>query len=191
MLKELVANNRSCRGFDPIRAVTEEELKGFADLARVCPCGSNQQALRFRPVFRPEEARAVQKLTRWGAALPELHLPFAGQEAPAFIVICADPAAVKSRAALGIDTGIAAQTMALAATEAGLASLMILNYDKAGVKEALALPEEMDPVLVMAFGKSMETTVLDEMAPGGSVKYYRDAEGRHHVPKRRLEDVLI
>ena len=191
MLKELVVKNRSCRGFDPGRAVTEEELKGFVDLARLCPSGANLQALRYRPVFRPEEAAAVQSLTRWGAALPELHLPFAGQEAPAFIVICADTALAKNPAALGVDIGIAAQTMALAATEAGLASLMILNYDKSGVKETLALPEGMETVLVMAFGRSLETAVLDEAQPGESVKYYRDAQGRHHVPKRRLQDVLI
>jgi hypothetical protein len=31
--------------------------------------------------------------------------------------------------------------------------------------------------------------VLEEAAPGGSVKYWRDESGTHHVPKRPLDEI--
>ena len=42
-----------------------------------------------------------------------------------------------------------------------------------------------------ALGQPKETVVLEEALPGGSIKYWRDDQGVHHVPKRRLEDIII
>ena len=81
--------------------------------------------------------------------------------------------------------------LALAAAEAGYACLMIESFDKKGVAEALSLQPNQVPALCMAFGVSAETAVLEDVAKDGSTKYYRDAQGIHHVPKRRLEDVLL
>ncbi len=189
-LKELVLQTRSCRGYDRSRKVTREELLRFVDLARQCAASMNLQPLRYR-LATGEEAAAVQELTRWGRALPQLNLPFPGQEAPAFVVLCVDEGIAKNPNAHGVDIGIAAQTMALAATEAGLASLMIESFDLEGVAKALSLPEGCLPKLVMAFGKSAERAVVEDMPEGGSNRYYRDAQGVHHVPKRRLCDVVI
>jgi len=33
--------------------------------------------------------------------------------------------------------------------------------------------------------------VLDLLAPGGSVKYWREPDGTHHVPKRGLEELIL
>ncbi len=191
MLKDLVLKNRSCRGYNRSRPVTRKELTEFVDLARICPAKGNHQALRYRIVTDEAETSAVQKLTRWGMALPQLHLPYPGQEAPAFIVLCLDTGIAKHPADYGVDVGIAAQTMALAAAEAGYACLMIESFDKKGVAEALSLQPNQVPALCMAFGVSAETAVLEDVAKDGSTKYYRDAQGIHHVPKRRLEDVLL
>ena len=83
MFKDLVLANRSYRGFDRTRPVSREELLSFIDLARQTPSGGNLQPLRYRLVTDVRETAAVQALSRWGAALPELHLPFPGTEAPA------------------------------------------------------------------------------------------------------------
>ena len=191
MFKDLVLANRSYRGFDRTRPVSREELLSFIDLARQTPSGGNLQPLRYRMVTDARETAAVQALSRWGAALPELHLPFPGTEAPAFVLLCADKNVVKDAAACGPDVGIAAQTLLLAAAEQGLGGLMIQNFDKAKTAEALKLPENLLPALLIAVGKPCEKVVLEEAEAGQSLKYYRDAEGAHHVPKRRLEDVVI
>jgi hypothetical protein len=33
--------------------------------------------------------------------------------------------------------------------------------------------------------------VLEDVDPEGDTKYYRDAEGVHHVPKRSLEEMIL
>jgi hypothetical protein len=45
--------------------------------------------------------------------------------------------------------------------------------------------------LVLALGKPKETVVLDEVGPDGNIKYWRDSDGVHHVPKRKLEDIIV
>jgi hypothetical protein len=46
-------------------------------------------------------------------------------------------------------------------------------------------------LLVLALGKPKETVVVETVGPEGDVKYWRDADGVHHVPKRKLEDIIV
>ena len=42
----------------------------------------------------------------------------------------------------------------------------------------------------MAFGYPAETVIIEDMKDG-DVKYYRDEEDRHIVPKRTLDELII
>jgi len=33
--------------------------------------------------------------------------------------------------------------------------------------------------------------VIEELAPGGDIRYWRDEQGVHHVPKRPLEELIL
>ena len=134
MIRDLVTASRSYRGFDPSRKVTREELTEFVECARLTPSGANRQPLRYYLAWEKEQTEKIQPLTRWGAALPERHLPDADKLPPAFIVICAETLWAPNPAACQKEVGIAAQTILLAATEAGLGGLMIANFQA----EALA-----------------------------------------------------
>ena len=46
-------------------------------------------------------------------------------------------------------------------------------------------------LLILALGKPKETVVLEEVGPDGNIRYYRDAEGVHHVPKRSLDELIL
>ncbi len=191
MLKELILKNRSCRGYAQTPRPTAEELRELADCARLCASASNRQPLRCRLVGDPAECAALQVHTRWGGALKELHLPYPGTEATAFLVLCYDSASAKDSPMLRIDTGIAAQTILLRATEMGYSGLMIAAFEADGVKNALGLPEGFEPVLVIALGKGAEKIVLEERAEDEGRAYWRDADGVHHVPKVPLEKFII
>lgn len=191
MIRDLVTASRSYRGFDPSRKVTREELTEFVECARLTPSGANRQPLRYYLAWEKEQTENIQPLTRWGAALPERHLPDADKLPPAFIVICAETLWAPNPAACQKEVGIAAQTILLAATEAGLGGLMIANFQADALARALELPEHLVPQLVLAIGRPAEKVVLTEAEPGGSLNYYRDEQDVHYVPKRPLRDLLI
>ena len=46
-------------------------------------------------------------------------------------------------------------------------------------------------LLVLALGKPAEKVVIEDLDPGGDVKYWRDENGIHHVPKRSLEELIL
>ena len=184
-LDSLLLRNRSHRGFSKEQPVTLEQLRIIAGVNDKIPSGRNQQVLRFRLVTRENGGAELQKLTKLGAALPELHLPFPGTEPEAFIVICTT---VPESKFVDIDLGISLQSMLLKAVEIGLNGIAIGAFDKTAVKELLNLP--LDPALLVAIGKGTDKIQLTRIAPDEPHAYYRK-DGIHYVPKIHLDDLLV
>ena len=191
MIYDLARRSRSWRGYDESRTVSREELLAFVDCARFAPSSVNAQPLKYRLVYEREELDRLQPLTGWARALPEKKLPYPGHRPTAFIVICQETAWAADLGRYLRDVGAVAQTILLAATEAGLGGIMIGNFQPERVAEALKLPETVVPMLIVAIGRPDETIVLEEAEPGADLRYYRDENDVHHVPKRRLEDIVI
>ena len=68
---------------------------------------------------------------------------------------------------------------------------MIGNINKPKLEDALNIPENFEILLVIALGKPKEIVVIDEIDSDGDIKYWRDAEQVHHVPKRKLKDIVL
>lgn len=183
-LLKLLRANRSYRGYDTSFTVREDQLRSIIEVATLCPSARNQQVLRFRPVL-DAEAGVVLKHIRLGGALPELHLPFAGTEPRAFVVICST---VPDSHYVSVDLGIVAQSMLLRATELGLGGICIGAFDHAEIKEALGL--KYDPLLVLAIGRPKERIELCSCSEGESLTYYR-REDIHYVPKIKVDDLIL
>lgn len=183
-LRRLLQHNRSYRGYDASFKVREDQLRRIIEVVTLCPSARNQQVLRFRPVMG-DEAAAMLKYIRLGGALPELHLPFAGSEPNAFIVICSS---VEESKYVDIDLGIVAQSMLLQAVEIGLGGICIGAFDHEPLKELLGLKYE--PLLVLAIGRPAERIELKECGEGDNLTYYREG-GVHYVPKIRVDDLII
>jgi hypothetical protein len=79
----------------------------------------------------------------------------------------------------------------LGATERGMGGCMIGSVDRDGLRQTLDIPEQYEILLVLALGKPRETVVIEEVGPGGDIRYYRDAESVHHVPKRSLDELIL
>ncbi len=190
MFKDLAKKCRSYRGYNEKRIISKEELMDIIDSVRLCPAYGNNQPLKFCPVWEKDEVEKVLAQTKWAAALPELDLPFDGTHPTAFIVICEDKDIDPVTERYRIDVGITAYAMVLTATDMGLGGLMIGNFNAAGIREVLSLPENLVPQLVIALGEPVETVVLTDVGEDGSTKYYRDENNVHYVPKRALEDIV-
>ena len=191
MLKDLIKANRSCRGYDRTRRVTKKELTEMVDCARLSAAGINLQVLKYYVTNDRAEAARLNDLTKLGAMLPELRLPFKGQEPPAYILICQDLDISDKEDHFLVDVGIAAQSITLAATEMGLAACMIGNFSQVKVHEAMGLAPNLRIKLIIAVGKSAETAKIVRVPASGKTAYYRNSKGEHCVPKRSLKDVLI
>lgn len=191
MLKDLIIANRSYRGYDESRRLTEEELMELADCARLTPSSVNMQPLKYYLAWEKDEVDRIQALTKWARGLPQMELPHPNMRPTGFIIICQDISLQESIARFQKDVGIAAQTILLAATEMGLGGCMIGNFPAGTLKEELDLPDSLSPVLVVALGKPAEKIVLTEVGEDGSTAYYRDESDVHYVPKRSLSDITV
>jgi nitroreductase len=97
----------------------------------------------------------------------------------------------KIRANAGVDHGIAAQSILLGATEKGLGGCMIGAIQRDALRQSLAVPEQLEILLVLALGAPSERVVLDEVGSDGSIRYWRDQSDVHHVPKRSLDEIIL
>ncbi len=184
---KLVRQARSVRRFVESEPVPESVLRELVDIARIVPCGGNQQPLRYR-IVHGAEARTLDPLVAWAGLLKEWGGPKPGERPTGFIIILA--AADKPQAPQ-TDIGIAAQTIQLAAAERGYGVCMMGAIKREDIHRVLGIPDAWAVHLAVAVGRPAETIVLEELPAGGDPRYYRTADGVHHVPKRRLEDVLI
>ena len=188
MLRELVLKNRSCRRFQEDAAVTLETLRGLVDLARLSGSGANQQPLKYVLSCDRERNALIFPHLGWAGYLPDWPGPATGERPAAYVVILGDTSISRS---FGIDPGIAAQSILLGATEGGLAGCMIGSIKQDALRAALHIDARFEIILVIAMGRPKEEIVLEDVGPEGSIKYWRDSAGVHHVPKRVLDDILL
>ena len=187
MLKDLVAKNRSYRRFDESIRIPHETLVELVELARLCPSAANLQPLRFALVSEKQLTDRVFPLLKFAAYLQDWAGPAEGERPTAYIVVMVDER-IKRQADL--DAGIAAQTMMLGAVEKGYGGCMMSSVQREKLAELLGLPEYNQIVLVMALGKAIEQVVVEDVDETGNIKYYRDKQGIHHVPKRSLKELI-
>jgi nitroreductase len=185
-IKHLVKMTRSYRRFEQ-KSVGCEVLSGLVDCARVTASAANLQPLKYIVSSSPEINDRIFECTAWAGYLKEWGGPANGERPVAYIVILEDPSIAINAA---VDVGIAAQTIVLAAAEQGIGACMIGSLKRDRLRESLEVPAGMRIALVIALGYPAEEVVLEDIGDNG-VKYYRDANGVHHVPKRRLDEVLI
>ena len=188
MFKDLVSKTRSIRLYDESAKVGKETLREVVDLARLSPSSANLQALKFKLVIEPSQVMTVFDSVRFAAYLKDWAGPQSGERPTAYIIMLGD---LRIKRQFDMDAGIAAQTMMLGLTELGLGGCMMGSFNRDKLSKYFALEPDFEIVLVLAIGKPVDKVVIEEMKPGDDVKYYRDAEGVHHVPKRSLDELIV
>ena len=188
MITELVKENRSCRRFYEDHAVEPETLKEFVNLARMSASGANLQPLKYILSCDSQKNAEIFSCLAWAGYLKDWPGPEEGERPAAYIVILGDTSISESA---GCDHGIAAQTILLSAREKGLAGCMLGSIDRNALRDSLNIPSQFKVLLVLAIGKPREQVILENVGSDNSIRYWRDNEGVHHVPKRKLEDIIV
>jgi nitroreductase len=188
MLKQLVRKNRSYRRFDESIKLNKKQINQMLNLARICPSAANLQQLRYYYSISKKTNDIIFNNISWAAYLKDWHGPKNGERPTGYIILLG-PSQISKH--LLIDTGIAAQTILLGATEQGLGGCQIASFKKDELQKALCLPNNLEIILVIALGKPVEQIVLEKVIDPDDIEYYRDEFEVHHVPKRALRDLLI
>ena len=188
MLYNLILKNRSYRRFYEDRAISNNTLRELVDLARISASASNAQPLKYRLVCEAESNAQVYAQLAWAGYIKDWPGPAKGERPAAYIIILGD---TEIRPVFGIDPGIAAQSILLGATERGLGGCILGSVKKESLRAALKIPERYEILYVVALGTPSEQVVLEEVGPDGNIKYWRDADDVHHVPKRSLDEIIL
>jgi len=189
--KDLVKKNRSYRLFDMTKPITKEQLLDFIDTTRFAPASVNIQPIVYKISCTPEMNAKIRPYTFWAKMLKDYSGPDPEHDPTAYIAICTDKSLAPNAERFDRDIGIVAQTIMLSAVEAGFGGCMIGNFKKAEISEIMGITDDYDLRLVLALGAPAEEIILEELEKGADYRYYRDENNVHHVPKRKLEDIII
>ncbi len=142
---ELVKNRYSCRAYQS-RAVEQKTLDYLLECVRFAPSAVNKQPWRFH-IVSSEDARAQLQQCynrEWFAS------------APLYIIasILHDEEWVRADGKHhgNIDIAIAVEHLCLAATEQGLATCWVCNFDASLCSQLFALPDNEEPAVLIPLG---------------------------------------
>lgn len=187
MLKDLILKNRSYRRFHQSERISVDLLRDWVDLARNAASARNAQSLKYLLSAEEPLNTGIFGQLSWAGYLSDWDGPEEGERPSAYIVLLNDTQLSSNYLC---DDGIAAQSILLGATEAGFGGCIIYSVNRKKLREILGLPEQLEIVQVLALGKPKEVVVLEEMK-AGNVKYWRDENRVHHVPKRPLDEIIV
>lgn len=186
-LRILITQTRSRRRFHQAQPVSLAALEELVDLARLGGSARNLQPLKYMLINTPALAERVFPHLGWAGYLDDWPGPAAGERPPAYIICLLDSRLSQEAQC---DLGIASQNILLGATAMGLAGCRIASF-ASQLRHVLALSAHLELLLVIALGIPKEKVRLAEVGPEGDIRYWRDAEATHHVPKRALQDLLV
>ncbi len=185
--KQLIEKNRSYRRFFQEHEIEKQSLIELVELARLSPSAKNIQPLKFFLSNSQENNEKIFSCLKWAGYITDWDGPEEDEKPSAYIVILGDLNILNT---IKWDDSIAAHSILLGAVEKGLGGCMIASINKEKLKSLISFPENMEPLIVVAIGKPKEEVVIDSVKDG-DVKYWRDENQVHHVPKRSLDELIL
>ncbi|TFG18890.1 MAG: nitroreductase [Promethearchaeota archaeon] len=184
--EEVIRKRRTIRRFKPT-PVPLEILKKLVDYARIAPQGSNNQALEYVIITNEEMRSKMFANVRFASALqPEMRIPEEGRRPMAYIVVLLDSTIKKEG---DTDCGAAVENILLGITYHGLGACWQGAIDQPAIHSLLELPEPLKVQYVISIGYPDEESQMEEF--NGDFKYWKTDDGKMHVPKKSLEDVIF
>ena len=143
---ELTKKRYSVRSYTS-QEVEKEKLDYILECARYAPSAVNKQPWQFIVVQSELQKQKLQKVypAKWFV------------EAPLYIIVCANDSVAWTRQYdnknhADIDAAIATEHICLAATEMGLGSCWVCNFDLDLLRTNFQLPAEKYPVAIIPLG---------------------------------------
>lgn len=187
-LKELVIKGRSIRRYRESELVSDRVIISLLELARNCPSSRNDQPLKFIYSVHPNINNLIFPCLKWAGYLTNWDGPAPGERPGAYIIVLGDQNISNN---FECDAGIAMQTIVLGAAEKDLGTCIIASVNRPQLRKILTIPEQYEILYVISMGFPAETVILEETGKAGDIKYWRDENGIHHVPKKPLSELIL
>jgi nitroreductase len=136
------------------KSVEEDKLNKVLEAGRLAPSASNRQEWRFVVVRDPGTIKKIMHASGEQAFIAQ---------APLVIIACAETDGHMMRCGIPcfiVDISIALDHMTLMATELGLGTCWIGNFDADEIKEILNIPDEIRVVSVMPLGYPVDYSAI-------------------------------
>jgi nitroreductase len=148
---ELARRRYSCRSYKP-DPIEKEKLDAVMEAGWVAPSACNYQPWKIVVIQNPENLQKIHEAYQrdWF------------RQAPAVLVICGDHLQSWKRKDgkdhCDVDVAIIADHLTLAATDQGLATCWICNFNRQKCVEILSLPENLEPIVMLSLGYPADET---------------------------------
>jgi nitroreductase len=188
MISELIRKCRSYRRFYQEISMNTADLREMVDNARLSASARNAQSLKYIISNNKNYNERIFPNLAWAGYLKDWSGPIEGERPSAYIIMLNDTEISNN---YFCDHGIAAQSILLTAVEKGFGGCIIAAIQREKLCEELKIPKRYEILQVIALGKPKETVVIDPLEENGDIKYWRDENQVHHVPKRNLKDIIL
>ncbi len=186
---DCIRKRRTIRFFSQ-KAVSQEDLLGFIDLARLSPSGANRQSLEYIVINEDRLKTKLFDQLAWAAYVQPKRIPPANKRPVAYIIILVSKDIAVSNSG-AIDAAAAIQTILLAACSKGIGSCWLGSINRNKIREIFNIPESYEINSVIALDYPAEQPKFEETAENTleGIKYYLDDTDQLHVPKRPLSKI--
>lgn len=187
-IRELVEQNRTRRKFDQSRPMDVSVLADLVDLTRFTPSARNMQPLKYVVTADQAQCEEMFPLLGWAGYLKDWKGPAEGERPTGYIVILLDKDVTDDPYC---DHGIVSQTIMLGAVEQGYGGCILGTVNRKKLARMFDLPDNLEILLVLALGVPAQEVVVEPLPSDGDIKYWSGDDGKHHVPKRALDELLV
>lgn len=142
---ELIANRYSVREYTS-QPVELEKIQKVMAAAQLAPTASNRQPFKIIVINTVDKQSELLSICQneWFV------------QAPIILCICGIPSVAwvrrDGKQYMGIDIGIVADHIVLAATELGLGTCIMAAFDEVNARKALLIPDNVEPLLFIPLG---------------------------------------
>ncbi|HPP67306.1 MAG TPA: nitroreductase family protein [bacterium] len=165
-----------------------EHMKECVNAGRLAPSGGNIQPWEFLVIDDITLLEPVFSTLSWAVYLGPVGTPKEGEKPVAYIVVFVRE--INQSTTVLTDIGAAIENILIAAADKGIGSCWIGSIQKDKLASILNLPKNCLIQYVIALGYPAEQAVIEEGCEDEDVKYWRDEKGIHHVPKRKIENIV-
>lgn len=189
-LRQLMMADRTVRRFQEDKEVSRETLAKLVELTRYCHSGRNAQPLKYVAICDEEMCGKVFPMLKWAGYFKDWDGPEPGERPVAYLIQCLD---TKYGQECLCDDGLQLEAISLGMQTLGLGGCIIKAFNAPLLAEILNLDERFKLRYVVAIGYPAEDVCIEDMDgdEDADFKYYRTADGVHHVPKRPLSELLL